>query len=142
MDDDVVSLSAAASYHGAGTVSYSESSLPTGLSLNSTTGLISGTIGNMDDVSQTAGPVAVTLTAIAGTYTVSETFDWEVDPRITFDDGDFDQTNVPGDTVSVAISGQDAPTATTTLTYSASGLPGGLTSTARRGRFRGRSRPR
>ena len=64
MDDDVVSLSAAASYHGAGTVTYSESSLPTGLSINSTTGLISGTIANTADAN---GPFEATVTATAGT---------------------------------------------------------------------------
>ncbi|MGV9264200.1 RICIN domain-containing protein [Kitasatospora sp. NPDC003701] len=56
---------------GAGTLSYSASGLPTGLSINTATGLITGT-------PTTAGASTVTVTATAGTTTGSTTFTWTV----------------------------------------------------------------
>ena len=119
LDSDVVSLSAAASYDGAGTLTYSASNLPAGLSINSTAGLIAGTISSTADV---AGPYSPTVTATNGTVTVSQSFNWEVDPIISITD-DGDQTNVPGDSVNFTISASEAASETPTVTFSASGLP-------------------
>jgi len=52
-------------------------------------------------------------------------FTWTVDPRLSVDAID-DQTNVPGDTVSLAVAATDAASETVTLVYSATGLPAGL----------------
>jgi Bacterial Ig domain/Putative Ig domain len=123
LDDDTVSLSLAASYHGSGTLSYSASGLPDGLSLNTSTGLISGTLSNTADAD---GPYTTTVTATDGSASATLTINWEVDPRVTVDSID-DQMNVPGDSVSfAAVSAEDASSDSVTWTYSASGLPAGL----------------
>ncbi len=122
LDDDSVSLSMAASYHGAGTLTYSATGLPTSLSINTSTGLISGTIADTADAS---GPYAVTVTATDGTDSASRSFTWNVDPRVTLETIDA-QTNVPSDVVSLSVYASDAGSGSPTLTYSASGLPSGL----------------
>ncbi len=122
LDADVVSLSAAAAYNGVGTLAYSAIGLPTGLSVNSSTGLISGTIANTADAD---GPFAVTISASDGTSTASQSFNWNVDPRVTIDPVD-DQLNVPGDIVSLAVGATSAGSGSPTVTYSASGLPAGI----------------
>ncbi len=119
-DGDSVSLSLAAHYHGLGTVTYSATGLPAGLSINSSTGLISGTIGSTADVD---GPYAVTITATDGTVTATQALTWNVNPVVTLDSVD-DQANGAGDVVSLAMSADDA--LNNTLSYSATGLPPGL----------------
>ena len=121
-DGDGVSLSFAASYHGSGTLSYSATGLPPGLGMSSTTGLVSGTITATDDANS---PYSVTVTATAGTNTGTQTFSWEVDPRITLDPV-ANQTNGDGDVVSsLDLTATDA--AQGTITYGETGLPSGLT---------------
>jgi hypothetical protein len=127
LDGDGVTLALGASYHGAGVPSYSVSGLPAGLSLNATTGLISGTVGNSADG---ASPYEATVTAIAGSNTAVVSLAWEIDPRVSLVSLP-DQSNVGGDSVSVALSATDATSAG--LTYSASGLPSGLTINASTG---------
>ena len=122
LDDDTVSLSLSAAYHGSGTVSYSGTGLPDGLSLNTSTGLVSGTLTNTADAD---GPYSVTETATDGTHSATITFNWEVDPRVTVDAVD-NQTNVKGDSVSFAVTAEEGSSDTVTWTYSASGLPSGL----------------
>jgi hypothetical protein len=119
-DGDVVSLSAAAHYHSTGTLSYSATGLPSGLSINSSTGLISGTVGSTAD---TSSPYTVTLTATDGTYTNSATFTWRVSPRVSVTAPN-NQTNAAGDVVSLPVTATDA--LNSTLTYSATSLPTGL----------------
>ena len=122
LDGDAVSLSLAAGYHGTGSLTYAATGLPGGLSVSSSTGVISGTISNTADA---AGPYAVTVNATDGTTTVSQSFNWNVDPRVTIDAID-DQVNVPGDVVSLALGASSAGSGSPTVTYSASGLPAGL----------------
>jgi hypothetical protein len=119
-DGDSVSLSLAANYHGSGTLTYSVTGLPTGLSINSSTGLVSGTVGSTAD---TGGPYSVTVTVTDGTNTASQSFNWNINPVVTVTSPG-DQANAVGDAVDVTTSATDG--LNNTLTYSASGLPGGL----------------
>ena len=89
--------------------------MPTGLSINSSTGVISGTIS-------AGGSFQPTVTVGNGTYSTSASFNWTVSSPITITD-DGDQAFNAGDAVSVPITATD--TASGTLTFSASGLPSG-----------------
>jgi hypothetical protein len=105
-----------------GTLSYAASGLPTGLSINSSTGVISGT-------ASTAGTYTVTLT---GTDTTgpsgSATFAWTVGSAtantVTVTNPG-SQSGSVGTAVSLQISASDSASGQT-LTYSATGLPAGL----------------
>jgi hypothetical protein len=74
-DGDTVSLALSAHYHGSSSVIFSASGLPSGLTINSSTGAISGTIAANAD---THGPYAVTLTVAAGTMTATTKLTWLV----------------------------------------------------------------
>jgi hypothetical protein len=104
------------------TLTYSASGLPAGLSVNSSTGLISGT-------PTTAGTSSVTVTATDTTgASGSATFTWTINPAA----GNTVTVTNPGSqsgTVRTAASLQIRATDSAsgqTLTYSASGLPAGL----------------
>jgi hypothetical protein len=104
-----------------GSLSYSASGLPTGLSINSSTGVISGTAG-------TAGTYNVTLTGTDSTGpTGSATFTWTVgsgsDTVTVTSPGS--QSGTVGTAASLQISASDSASGQT-LTYSASDLPAGL----------------
>jgi hypothetical protein len=126
LDLDSVSLALSALYNGTATLSFSGTGLPTGLTLNASTGLIAGTVAVGADAD---GPFDVTLTVAAGTLTATQELNWAVAPRI--DLGGAYQANVGGDTVSLDLSGTDA--ASGTLTYSLSGAPSGVTVVASSG---------
>ena len=116
---DTVSVPLTASDPDSDTLSYSVSGLPSGLSINSATGLISGTIAT------TAGqsaPYTVTVTASDGSHTARTTFNWTVNPVLLTTPGD--QFSVTGNAVSVQMQGTEGNGHA--LTYSASGLPAGL----------------
>ncbi len=90
--------------------------LPTGLSINSTTGLITGTIDP-----RAAGTYLVKLSATDGSVVGSTQFTWNVadtTPPAMINPGN--QTSNEGDTVNLSISATDADS------YSATGLPTGL----------------
>jgi Putative Ig domain len=76
-DGDAVSVSAAAIDVAGNAVTYAADNLPIGLSINSSTGTISGTIDSSADI---AGPYSVTVTATDSTadVSVSQTFNWTV----------------------------------------------------------------
>src|SRR5207237_1317067 len=116
---DGVNLAVTAS-SPAGAVSYSAAGLPPGLRLNAGSGLISGTVAATAD---TASPYSVTVTASAGTSTASQSFAWNVDPRISVT-APGDQSSAAGDVVSLQVDASDASGGT--LSYSAVGLPAGL----------------
>jgi large repetitive protein len=117
---DTVSLQVLASDALNGTLTYSAMNLPTGLSINSATGLISGTIGVGADSSS---PYAVTVTASDGMNSASQTFNWTVAHMSLVNPGALQ--SVDGANVSLPLQGYDADG--DTLTYTATGLPPGLT---------------
>jgi hypothetical protein len=105
-----------------GTLSYSASGLPAGLSINSSTGVISGT-------ASTAGTSTVTVTGKDTTGpTGSASFTWTVGSTagntVTVTNPG-SQTGTVGTAASLQISASDSASGQT-LTYSATGLPAGL----------------
>jgi hypothetical protein len=103
------------------TLTYGATGLPGGLSINATTGLISGTLSYTS-----AGTHSVTATASDGTLSASQVFTWTVThtnapPTLT---NPGSRTNVKGAAVSLQLIASDVDG--TSLTYSATNLPGGL----------------
>ena len=78
---DVLSLGTQAADADGDSLSYSATGLPTGLSINSSTGVISGTIAN---TASTSSPYSVTVT-VADSYSGSanQTFDWAIHYQIS-----------------------------------------------------------
>ena len=101
-------------------LTYTVANLPAGLSLNATSGMITGTIAAS---AHTGSPYATTVTASDGTYSNTATFTWTVNPVVTVTTVS-NQDNKEGDPVSVQVSAMDAKN--NTLTYTATGLPAGL----------------
>ena len=100
-------------------LTWTASGLPTGLSINSLTGTISGT-------PTTAGTSSVTITATDGAaYHGSATFSWVITNNVAVTNPG-SQTSVSGTAISpLAIAASDTSSAAT-LSYSATGLPAGL----------------
>lgn len=116
---DTVNLTITVPYAGNGTLTYSAINLPSGLSIDSGTGMISGTIASDADANS---PYSVTVTATDGTRTSSKTFTWTVPNLVLTNPGD--QYYHDGDSVDIPatvtqISGH-------TVTFSATGLPSGV----------------
>ena len=126
-DGDVVSLPITTSDNLGDVLAFGATGLPSGLSINSASGVISGTVAPTAD---SGGPYTVTVTASGGGASDSQTFTWTVNNPISIATVD-DQVNVVGDVVALPIS---ATTATgDPLTFSAAGLPPGLTIAASTG---------
>ncbi len=105
------------------TLTYTATGLPAGLSISSSTGLISGT-------PTTAGSSSVTATATDGTGAKgSATFTWTISPTGTGNTvtvtNPGTQTGTVGTAASLQIHASDSATGQT-LTYTATGLPAGL----------------
>jgi hypothetical protein len=124
-EGDTVSLQAEASDAGGLTLTWSADSLPDGLSIDASSGLISGTIatgaaGN--------GPFEVTVTASDGTYSSSQTFAWAVKPAVAPAPPDLSnpgtQVSQTGDEVNLQIQATDS--AGYDITYQVERLPAGL----------------
>ena len=121
----VVNLQATATDPDGDTLIYEASGLPAGISINGATGAITGTI----DFSAAAGsPHAVTVTVRDGTSVDdTDTFSWTVtntNQAPVFSTDLLDQGAAEGGSVSLDADATDGDG--DTLTYSASGLPGGL----------------
>ena len=115
------------------TLTYSASNLPAGLSINAQTGLISGT-------PTSAGTSNVTVTATDTTNASgSANFTWTVNPvtgnTVTVTNPG-NQTGTVGTAASLQINASDSASGQT-LTYSASGLPAGLSINAQTGLISG-----
>jgi serine protease len=114
-----VSLQISGSDSAGKSLTYSATGLPAGLSISSS-GLISGT-------PTTAGTSTVTVTASSGTASGTTSFTWTVNSQSTETvtvTNPGNQTSTVGTAVSKQISATDS--AGKTLTYSATGLPAGL----------------
>ncbi len=122
-EGDIVSLDADATDPDLDTVTYSASPLPDGVTINPTTGVISGTLSLAS-----AGTYNVTVTASDGSLPDFDTFTWTVtntNQAPVFSTDITDQSDAEGDSVSLDADATDAD-AGTTLVYSATGLPGGV----------------
>ena len=107
-------------------LTYAATNLPPGLSINTTTGLITGTIAF---TAAAGSPYNVTITVSDDPPTVdaSDTFTWtvtNVNREPTFDQDVPSQTNAEGNVVSLDAGATDPDG--DTLTYAATGLPAGL----------------
>ena len=101
-----------------GTLSFTASGLPSGLTLSSA-GVISGSITAGDPL----GVYAVNVTASDANGSAGQTFFWNVTNPVTLA-GVADQTTPESGTPTLTLSASDASGGT--LTYSALGLPAGL----------------
>jgi hypothetical protein len=100
-------------------LTYSAGGLPAGLSINSSTGVISGTIQ-----AGTIGDFYSTVTVFDGqNNTASQTFEWVVDPVIAVS-VPANQSALVGTQISLQATATDANNSA--VTYSAQGLPSGL----------------
>ncbi|MFE0464209.1 putative Ig domain-containing protein [Kitasatospora sp. NPDC058965] len=103
------------------TLTYSATGLPAGLSINAASGLISGT-------PTTSAQYTATVTASSGTATGSATFAWAIRTAPPADSvtvtNPGNQTGTVGTAASLQVSASD--TLNKALTYSATGLPAGL----------------
>ena len=121
---DVINLSVSASDSDGDTLNFSATGLPSGLSIDSSTGLISGTISD-DAGDNSSYSVTITVTD-DGAKSAQASFTWNVStfnnaPTIT---AISDQTNITKDVVSIQVSALDSDD--DTLSYIATGLPTGL----------------
>ncbi len=115
-----VSLSTGATDADGDTLTYSATGLPSGLSINSGTGAITGTL------SASASTYSVTVSVTDGTDSDSETLNWAVvqPNRAPVLGAIGNQTHDENSSVSLSTGATDADG--DTLTYTASGLPAGL----------------
>lgn len=116
-----VSLPISATDPDGDVLTYEASGLPTGLSISSTSGVISGTVA-----STAASSNSVIVTASDGSLSGTSSFDWTVTggngaPVVT---NPGTQTTMEGTSVSLAIAASDPDG--DALTFSAAGLPAGL----------------
>ena len=127
----VVNLSTGATDSDGDSLTFSASGLPSGLSINSSTGQITGT------VSAAASVYSVTVEVTDGSLTDNETFNWTVvqPNRAPVLGAIGDQANDEGDAVNLSTGATDADG--DSLTYSAVGLPTGLSINSSTGQITG-----
>jgi len=121
-ENAAVSVALVASDPDGNPITYTATGLPAGLSVNSTTGLITGT-----PTFTSAGAYTVTATASDGLLSNGKTFTWTITntnraPQLTQPAG---QTSAENATVSLALVASDPDG--TALTFGAMGLPASLT---------------
>jgi hypothetical protein len=97
--------------------------LPSGLSIDPNSGAIVGTIPN-NAASSSAYVVTILATDASSGVSANVTLNWTVNPPVVTLNNPGDQTNLAGDTVNVNVYGSS--TDGNALTYTATGLPSGL----------------
>ena len=127
-EGSAVSLALTASDPDGNALTYSATGLPGSLAINATSGLISGTLAYTS-----AGAHSVTATVSDGSLSQSRTFSWTVTntnraPSLT---QPANQTGLTGTAASVALTASDPDG--TAVTFTATGLPPGLTISATSG---------
>jgi hypothetical protein len=129
LEGDTVALSVPFSA-SAGPLFFSATGLPTGLSVSAADGLtalVTGTIAAGAAANGNTFTTAITASDVPngqpGTYQSTQTFSWTVAPRITVSPID-DQDNTEGDAASLQVTATSPDGAP--LTYTADGLPDGL----------------
>ena len=130
IEGDAVSLQIGVSDNAADTLTFGATGLPNGLSIDAGSGLISGTVAPLDAMN---GPYSVTVTASGGGATDSQSFTWNVSYIAITDPGS--QINAPGAAVDLPIQASDP--AGDSLTFSATGLPSGLSISSTTGAITG-----
>ena len=114
-------------------LTYSSTTLPTGLAINATSGLISGT-----PTAEGTYPVTVTATDQTGA-TGTSAFNWVITPNTLVVKATAPKTSYAGIKVSVQPTATDSAAGQNTqLTWSATGLPAGLTINAGTGLISGK----
>ncbi len=121
-EGDVINISVVASDPGGAAVTYSATNLPHGMSINPTTGQVTGTLAY-----DAAGVYNVTVTVTKGAVSRSDTFIWTVlernsQPTISAPD----RTNMEGDSIAPVMVATATDPEGDVLIYSATGLPPGL----------------
>ncbi len=136
-ESNSVSLSISASSSGGNIASYAVTGLPAGLSIDTTTGLISGTVNSGDSQGADNGLYTVTVTATDTSGNSGGTqFFWTINPTESLSlNNPGPQTNAEGDQVSLQMQGNS--TCGYSVTYAASGLPVGLSIDANTGLISG-----
>src|SRR6185295_18745897 len=122
-EGDTINLDANATDPDGDTLTYSATGLPTDLAINPTSGVISGTLGFAS-----AGTYNVTVTVSDGTLTDTDAFTWtvtNVNQPPVFSTEFTDRTDAEGAAINFDADATDPDG--TILTYSATGLPGGIT---------------
>ena len=125
VEGDIVALQIEASDPDGNPLSYTATSLPTGLAIDPATGLISGTVSAG---ASNGSPYNVKVIVSDGELEDDTTFPWVINavpasqPPVVTNPGN--QANVEGDPVSLQVVANDPDTAI--LDYSALGLPPGL----------------
>ncbi len=123
-DGDTVSLKLAASENASHTLTYSESGLPTGLSINPSTGVISGSIGSNDSLQGYSA--TVTTTDPAASLVASKTFNWTLVPIKAVLSNPDDQFNTDGDTVNLTVVAETSYATAGVFNFGLTGQPPGL----------------
>ena len=125
-DSSTISLNVAPNFSDidGDTLTYSATGLPPGLSINPATGVVSGTI---DHLASSAGSYSVTVRATdpSGAST-QRTFSWTVTNPAPTGAPISNATGTDGTPVNMPVAGGFSDPDGDTLTYSASGLPSGL----------------
>ena len=121
--DEGTSPTLTLSASGSGTLTYFAVGLPAGMSIDSSSGVISGTIAVNDAA---YGPYTVTVLATNGTSFAAAQFLWTITKPISID-SIADQTDNEGDSISLTIPSISIHhEGSGTLTFSAINLPTGL----------------
>lgn len=131
-EGSAVSLALAGSDPDGNPLTYSATGLPSGIAINASSGVISGTPSYTS-----AATYSITATVSDGTLSQSRTFSWVITntnrPPVLAQPAD--QTSMPSTNVSLQLSASDPDG--TAVTYQATGLPPGLTISASTGLISG-----